>query len=73
MKDALEGELLEREKKVQTAVRQLPLPSKAKADAPPPLARALISNPSTEPLPAASQLAGHTLSFQESTKSPEIL
>ncbi len=50
---------------MQAAVRQSPPPSKAKADAPPLLARALISKPQTEPLPTVQQLSGMAQSFQE--------
>ncbi len=50
---------------MKAAVRQSSLLSKAQADAPPPLARAVISQPCTEPPPAAQQLAGLAQSFQE--------
>ncbi len=65
MKDALEGASPERENKVQAAVGQSPPPSMAQANALPPLTRALISKPPTEPIPIVQQLSGMAHSFQE--------
>ncbi len=53
------------EDKVKAAVGQSSPPSKAQADAQLPLARALISQPCTEPPPTAQQLSGLVQSFQE--------